>query len=310
MVLFIKPFVMLRQLVLPACCSIVMLLSSCAGSRVQTLTKSTQEALELIKQEAQRAIRLTATKIRNNEVDPEIGQNLIDNLQGAEKKVTEQIAKAAELNKDNSREAQLKFAEKSSLIIQSALTDIKTLNDLYDVATFSQFETATFFPSGGYIIPADKMEDAKASIEPVAQRIIKFIGEHPTQRFVAVVVCYGYSDETPVGKDLYKTLLEKMDNPVNPTRQEMNKKISELRAKTIAKLLVDVIKVNEGMIPNPKLINYDIKWLGRGEDLPYPDKIKDYTASDKRRRMVSLIWNVLPGSLYLKNIDEATSSKD
>jgi hypothetical protein len=300
---------MLRQLVLPACCVVAMILSSCAGSRVQSLTKSTQEALELIKQEAQRAIRLTATKIRNNEVDPEIGQNLIDNLKSAEKKVSDQIAKAAELNGDNSRDAQLKFAEKSTLIIQSALTDIKTLNDLYDVATFSQFETATFFPSGGYTIPGDKMEEAKASIEPVAQRIIKFIGEHPTQRFVAVIVCYGYSDETPVGKELYKQMLEKMENQ-NPTRQEMNRKISELRAKTIAKLLVDVIKVNEGMIPNPKLINYDIKWLGRGEALPYPEKVKDYTASDKRRRMVSLIWNVLPGSLYLKSIDEATSAKE
>jgi hypothetical protein len=298
---------MLRQFVLPACFSIAILVSSCAGSRVQTLTKSTQEALELIKAEAQRAIRLTAAKIRNNEVDPEIGQNLIENLKGAEQKVSDQIAKASELNKDNSREAQLKFAEKSTLIIQSALTDIKTLNDLYDVATFSQFETATFFPSGGYTIPADKMEEAKSSIEPVAQRIIKFIGEHPTQHFVAVIVCSGFSDETPVGKDLYKSLLEKMDN-ATPSRQEMNKKISELRAKTIAKLLVDIIKVNEGMIPNPKLINYDIKWLGRGEALPYPDKIKDYTASDKRRRVVSLIWNVLPGSLYLKTMEESTSS--
>jgi len=84
----------------------------------------------------------------------------------------------------------------------------------------------------------------------------------------------------------------------------MNKKLSELRAKTIAKLLVDIIKVNEGLIPDPRLINYDIKWLGKGEALPYPDKVADYKAVDKRRRMVSLIWNVLPGSLYIKNLHE------
>ena len=302
---------MLRHLLLPGCLCVVVLLGSCAGSRVQTLTKSTQEALELIKQEAQRAIRLTAEKVRNNEVDPDIGNQLVANLQDAEKKVSEQIAKAAELDKANSREAQLAFAEKSSIIIKSALTDLKSLNDLYDVATFSQFETATFFPSGGYTIPEENMEEAKASIEPIAKRIIKFIGDHPTQHFVAVIVCYGFSDETPVGKEspLYKNISDKIASP-NPTRQEMNTKISELRAKTIAKLLVDVIKNNEGMIPNPNLVNYDIRWLGRGEALPYPNKIKDYAPSDKRRRLVSLIWNVLPGSLYMKSVDSTAVGKN
>jgi hypothetical protein len=295
---------MLRHLLLPGCLCVVVLLGSCAGSRVQTLTKSTQEALELIRQEAQRAIQLTAEKVRNNEVDPDIGKELVSNLQEAEKKVSEQIAKAAELDKTNSREAQLQFAEKSSLIIKSALTDLKSLNDLYDVATFSQFETATFFTSGGYSIPAENMEEAKASIEPIAKRIIKFIGDHPRQHFVAVVVCYGFSDETPLGKDgpLYNSIVAKLPSN-NPSRQELNTKLSELRAKSIATLLVDVIKANEGMIPNPNLVNYDIRWVGRGEALPYPNKIKDYAASDKRRRLVSLIWNVLPGSLYMKTAE-------
>lgn len=135
------------------------------------------------------------------------------------------------------------------------------------------------------------------------QRIIKFIGEHPRQKFVAVIVCSGFSDESPIGKEspLYQSILDKMDQP-NTARQAMNTKLSELRAKSIAKLLVDIIKTNEGLIPNPRLINYDIKWLGRGEALPYPSKIKDYKPVDKRRRMVSLIWNVLPGSLYAEGV--------
>jgi hypothetical protein len=150
-------------------------------------------------------------------------------------------------------------------------------------------------------------------MEPIVQRIIKFIGEHPKQQFVAAIVCYGFSDETPVGKEspLYKSLVEKMDNP-NPEVKDLNKKLSELRAKSIAKVLVDVIKVNEGLIPDPRLINYDIKWLGKGEILPYPDKITDYKPVDKRRRMVSLIWNVLPGSLYVKGLqtEAVTQAKE
>lgn len=294
----------MRKLSIVAFAAFAMILASCASSRVQSLAKATQEALELVKKEAQRAIQLTTEKIRSYEVDSAIGKQVIQNLQVVETKVDEQLAKVDEVDRSNNREAILKFAEQTNVIIQSALTDLKSLNDLYEVSTFSQFETATFFPTGGYVIPTEKMEEARVSMEPIVQRIIKFIGDHPKQRFVAVIVCSGYSDESPVGKEspLYRSLLDKMDKP-NPTRQEMNTKLSELRAKSIAKLLVDIIKVNEGAIPNPRLINYDIKWLGRGEALPYPDKVNDYKAVDKRRRMVSLIWNVLPGSLYIEGVN-------
>jgi flagellar motor protein MotB len=293
----------MRTLLLVLFATVTMLMASCASSRVQSLAKATQEALELVKQEAQRAIQLTTEKVRNNEVDSDIGRKVIQNLENVEKKVDEQLAKADELDRANNREAILKFAEQTNVIIQSALTDLKSLNDLYEVSTFAQFETATFFPTGGYIIPNEKIEEAKQSLEPVVQRIIKFIGEHPKQKFVAVIVCSGFSDESPIGKEspLYQSILDKMDRP-NTSRQAMNTKLSELRAKSIAKLLVDIIKTNEGLIPNPRLINYDIKWLGRGEDLPYPHKVKDYKAVDKRRRMVSLIWNVLPGSLYAEGV--------
>ncbi|MGB8194925.1 MAG: hypothetical protein WCF67_23520 [Chitinophagaceae bacterium] len=300
---------MSRTLVFSALIAFTMMLASCASSRVQSLAKATQEALELVKLEAQRAIQLTTEKMRNYEVDTDIGKEIIQNLQVAEKKVDAQLAEVKRID-NNDREAILRFAEKTNVVIQSALTDLKSLNDLYEVSTFSQFETATFFPTGGYNIPADKMDEAKLSLEPIVQRIIKFIGEHPKQRFVAVIVCSGFSDESPVGKEspLYQSLLDKMDQS-NPSRQQMNTKLSELRAKSIAKLLVDIVKVNEGMIPNPRLINYDIKWLGRGEALPYPEKVKDYKAVDKRRRMVSLIWNVLPGSLYANGIQTGSVSQ-
>lgn len=296
---------MLRKLSLIGLAGAALFVAGCASSRVQNLTKATEEALILVKQEAQRAIKLTEEKVKNSEVDEEVGHQIIENLETTEKKVDQQLVQVAEVEQSKNREEILKFAERTNVVIQSALTDIKSLNDLYDVATFSQFETATFFPTGGYTIPPEKMEEAKISMEPIVQRIIKFIGEHPKQQFVATIVCYGFSDETPVGKEsaLYKNLLDKMEEP-NPESRQMNKKLSELRAKSIAKLLVDIIKVNEGLIPDPRLINYDIKWVGRGETLPYPDKIADYKPVDKRRRMVSLIWNVLPGSLYIKNLPE------
>src|SRR3954468_14840845 len=186
---------------------------SCGPSKsVQTLTKTTQETLELVKKEAQRAIALTVEKVKNYEVDPDIGKEIIHNLKETEKKIDTQLAVAAEVEKSGNREAILKFAERTNVIIQSALTDLKSLNDLYDISTFSSFETATFFPAGGFAIPTEKQEEAKKSIEPIVQRIIKFFGDHPRQRFVAVIVCYGYSDETQIAKEspLYNPLLAKM----------------------------------------------------------------------------------------------------
>ncbi|OQP65643.1 hypothetical protein A4R26_14540 [Niastella populi] len=284
---------------------------SCGPSKqVQNLTKTTQETLELVKKEAQRAIALTVEKVKNYEVDPDIGKEIIRNLKDAERKIDTQLAVAVQLEKTGTKEEILQFAERTNVIIQSALTDLKSLNDLYDISTFSSFETATFFPAGGFGIPPEKQDEAKKSIEPIVQRIIKFFGDHPRQRFVAVIVCYGFSDETPIAKEspLYSPLLAKMKTN-NPTRQELNVKLSELRAKSIANLLVDLIKINEGLIPNPKLINYDIKWMGKGEELPYPDRVKDYKADDKRRRMVSLIWNVLPGSLYAQGLSNETAMR-
>ena len=124
---------MLRKLTLLGFAGVTILMAGCASSRVQNLNKATQEALELVKQEAQRAIKLTEEKIKNMEVDREIGEKIIENLETTEKKVDAQIAQVAEIEQSKNREEILKFAERTNVIIQSALTDLKSLNDLYEV---------------------------------------------------------------------------------------------------------------------------------------------------------------------------------
>jgi len=56
---------MLRKLFLFGLAGVMLAMLSCASSRVQNLTKATQEALEMVKQEAQRAIKLTEQKVQN-----------------------------------------------------------------------------------------------------------------------------------------------------------------------------------------------------------------------------------------------------
>ena len=72
---------MLRSLLIMVVTGLALGLPSCGPSKqVQTLTKTTQETLELVKKEAQRAIALTVEKVKNYEVDPDIGKEIIKNL--------------------------------------------------------------------------------------------------------------------------------------------------------------------------------------------------------------------------------------
>jgi hypothetical protein len=66
---------MLRKLSLIGLAGAALFVAGCASSRVQNLTKATEEALILVKQEAQRAIKLTEEKVKNSEVDDEVGRN-------------------------------------------------------------------------------------------------------------------------------------------------------------------------------------------------------------------------------------------
>ncbi|MBO9200787.1 MULTISPECIES: hypothetical protein [Niastella] len=85
--------------------------------------------------------------------------------------------------------------------------------------------------------------------------------------------------------------------------------INHYTGKSIANLVADQIKYNEEFIPNPGLVRYEINWQGKGEKLPDPDKIKDYKSGDKRRRLVHLTLNLLPGSLYSQYVPEDTEEK-
>jgi hypothetical protein len=175
---------------------------------------------------------------------------------------------------------------------------LNCLNDLYNISTNYQFETDTYFPKGVICVPPNKQEEAQKSVEPIVHSIIKFLNDHPGQKFVAVITCAGFTDETPFTIESKYPRVTRCGGTA-PTAREINVKVSELRARSIAMLVNDQIKSNEEFIPNPELVSYDIEWEGKGEALPYPDKIKDYKPEDKRRRLVQLTWHVLPGSLYV-----------
>jgi hypothetical protein len=194
---------MAMSMLIASCCRIIIIPICYCGTVVVPLYQSIRESLQMVKKEFTSTIILTTEKVKRNEVDFHVGNEIIDSL--------------------------------------------------------------------SFNIPPEKIDDAKKAIEPVAQRIVRFFGDHPRQKCEAEIACSGITDG-----------------------QELNAKLCELRARSVANLLVDQIRSKEEFIPNPERIRYNIKWVGQREALPYPGK---------RRSMISLTWNLLPASLYAGSSD-------
>jgi outer membrane protein OmpA-like peptidoglycan-associated protein len=228
---------------------------------VHPLYQTALETLELTKKEVTSSIILTNEKVKRNEVELHVGNEIIDSLTEAIKQIDTLIATAVQLGYSGTKEEIMLFARRTNEFTSSTLTNLKSLGDLYDISTYSQFESATFFSADSFSIPAEKMDEAKKAIEPVAQRIIRFFSDHPREKFKVVIICSSAFDG-----------------------QEQNVKLGELRARSVANLLSNQMRSKEEFIPTPERIR--IKWMAQK------------AAIGKGRSMVSIIWNLLPASLY------------
>lgn len=253
-----------------------MLIASCSASHCsQPLTKTVRETLKFLKKEVGSTIKLTTKKVQCNEVDLYVGNKIIDSLTATIKQFDSLTAVSDKLHKSGTREEILIFAERTSEAVQTAMINLKSLCDLYDISTHSQFETATFFPADSISIPSEKIDEAKRSMEPVAQLIVRFFADHPRQKFEAGIVCSGSLDD-----------------------QQQNIKLSELRARAVANLLIEQIKSNEEFIPKPNFINYYIQWEPKREEVTDRRKRKHHKPEDAPRNTVTLTWHLLPASIY------------
>jgi hypothetical protein len=200
--------------------------------------------------------------VKKYEIDPDIGKEIIRNIKEEERKIDTILAAAQLVELNGTKEKILQFVERSKLIVNRAKTVLKTLNDLYDISTRSSFETATFFPADCDSIPPEKLEEAKKSMEPLTQRIVRFFADHPHEKFKAVIICSS-----------------------TPDSQEQDGKLGELRARSVANLLANQMRSKEEFIPNLKRIR--INWVVQKAAIPCPGCSK-----------VSIIWNLVPASLY------------
>lgn len=168
------------------------------------------------------------------------------------------------------------------------------IEDGINIANYTLFDLAAFFGPGKYTIPGNQQASAKASFEPLIDSVLSFSGRFNNIPRKATIVILGFADGTgfETGSTLYNELAGFIGHaPI--TKQELNKKLSELRAETLIKQLQQQVIQKLGKKTDGKL-QVEFIGSGKGEQLPFLS-IKDYKEEDERRRIVLCYWAVLPG---------------
>lgn len=201
------------------------------------------------------------------------------------------INNRAELDKQIKRS--INTIESGVMMVRSETKEMELIKNYLGETTMNRFNSAQFFPTGGYKIPEDFIPKAEAAFAPVLDQLINFVKQNPGKDLIATIITRGYADETPVGKNspMYPKLKE-MSGTETPSRQAMNKALSYLRAEEMGNLLRAMLVKRKNLDPGLQRIQITLMVEGRGEEHPNP-AIKNYKPDDERRRIVALYWSVL-----------------
>jgi hypothetical protein len=188
----------------------------------------------------------------------------------------------------------LNSLQKQSDMYAQRLALYLMINDGLNVADFKQFDLAAFFGPGKYQIPEDKVDIAALSFEPLIDSLMLFSNKYSQHPRTATLVILGFADGTGItaGSELYYTLLDELKKP-QAEKEELNQKISELRAKELIKQMTGLYLKKASGFKEADKLKIEYIGQGKGEAMPVSD-IKDYTEDDERRRIVLCYWVVLP----------------
>ncbi len=286
----------------------VSFIASCSSSKRAAVTKVNTTAKSMVQTEN------AALGNLENKKDQITTDEKIDSILNA--KITDRLNNyAANLNTVTSAVNFIEAAIKSGKLFRKSKKDIKIKLQLIDsytkdtalrlkrfamiddglsIAQQYLFNLGAYFGPGKYEIPPDKLQQAQQSFVPILDSIANFYNRYSDIDRVATVTLLGFADAAGYNTegDTYSTLVTLLNDSL-PTREMINQKISELRAKTMSNIM-EVIMAQK--IPNYNAINkldFIFLEMGKGEALP-SKKVTDYTVDDERRRVVLVFWNVLP----------------
>lgn len=286
------------------------IMTSCVSNKKIAAAKNKLDTIEAQVQKENAEIKEIGTrageKLQANKIDSNI-LNRIDKRLDKSKAVLDssmlQVNQLNEILKDKKNTRKnfktiilpvLDSLQKRSDQYAQRLALYMMIKDGLNVADFKQFDLAAFFGPGKYQIPEDKIDIAALSFSPVVDSLMLFSNKYSRYPRTATLIILGFADGTGItsGSELYYTLLDELRKP-QAEKEELNQKISELRAKELIKQLTNLyLKKASGFTEADKL---KIEYIGqgKGEALPVAN-IKDYTVDDERRRIVLCYWAVLP----------------
>lgn len=168
------------------------------------------------------------------------------------------------------------------------------LEDGLNTANYTLFDLAGFFGPGKYAIPEGQEEATAKSFSPLIDSVVKFSEKYRNFSQTATLVILGFADGTGFDpkSQLYTELARLIGRP-EVSKQELNKKLSELRAETLIKHLKSQLIKKMGGQEGTGSFKIEFIGLGKGEYYPF-QSITDYKEDDERRRIVLCYWAVLP----------------
>ncbi len=286
------------------------IMTSCVSNKKIAAAKNKLDTIEAQVQKENAEIKEIGTrageKLQANKIDSNILNRIDKRLDKSKAVLDSSILQVNQLNeilkdKKNTRKnfktiilPVLDSLQKRSDQYAQRLALYMMIKDGLNVADFKQFDLAAFFGPGKYQIPEDKIDIAALSFSPVVDSLMLFSNKYSRYPRTATLIILGFADGTGItsGSELYYTLLDELRKP-QAEKEELNQKISELRAKELIKQLTNLyLKKASGFTEADKL---KIEYIGqgKGEALPVAN-IKDYTVDDERRRIVLCYWAVLP----------------
>lgn len=245
-------------------------------------------------------------KLAERKIDSNINNRLDQRLTSIRKdmdSINKEIANLKSLTSDKK-----KFRKNYQKEIVPKLAQLDTFYKRYDdrlkiylmmeealnTANYVLFDLAAFFGPGVYNIPKEQEQLASQSFLPLVDSLVKFSNKYQNISRTATLVVLGFADAQDINRFgvLYDTLSHKLEKQ-DATKQELNKKLSELRSVELIKQLTALFAKKVPEIKNLDQLNVEYISQGKGEEYPMPS-IKDYKDDDERRRIVLCYWAVLP----------------
>jgi hypothetical protein len=296
----------MKKLFTPFCILLsFFLLSSCISNRkISTL----HLAIENQKKLEEKLSNTLQTLNKFREEKTAIGE-LDDTSSLAIKKLLDKEVAYSRYREDSLAKMQAKLSEKrvkirdyknmltiitsGDSVIVLKMETVDFVDQLLKQQTFIKFNTATFFPPGGYIIPDEKKQDAKKAFSPLIDSLIFFVLRFPKFTLYPSIVASGYADGQGFAPG---ALVEKLNANLGKTdasKEELNMELSRLRASEVSGILYEIFKDKIAGLSKASMVESKFYQTGKGEEYPNK-KIKNYMVDDERRRIVVLYWNALP----------------